>query len=65
MLIAEFGVGRDRDRHDRLFSSGAPNQAGTAHVHPPLTIPPGLGTLQPKFHLFKETFLGGAQPGAL
>lgn len=65
MLIAEFGVGRDRDEHDHLLSSGAPNQAGTASVHPLLRIPPGLGTLQPKCHLLKETFLGGAQPGAL
>lgn len=65
MLIAEFGAGRDRDEHDRLLFSGAPNQAGTASIRPPLTIPSGLGTLQPKRHLLKETFLRGAQPGAL
>lgn len=65
MMIAEFGVGRDRDEHDHLLFSGAPNQAGTAGIHPPLTVPSGLGTRQPKCHLLKETFLGGAQPGAL
>lgn len=65
VLTEEWGAGQDRDEPDSPLSSGAPNQVGSADVHPPLTTPPGLGPLQPKCHLLKEAFSSPPFEGAL